>query len=281
MNLVEKIKLSLETMTRSERQVASYFLGHVNDFAFFTLDRIAGEIGTSTTSVLRFCRRLGFGGYKGFQEAVRGEMNHQPDLLDKLQRTQSGSVGDALLNKTIQQDMDCIQRTFALLPYDRICDAVGLLARAKRVFTFGMKESFALAHYAYSRFLTVRPEVHLLNAGFNGDVESVLDLTEADVCVVYLFHRYTRQSLQVLDMLKKQGVPVVLVTSAPYETLEQYATVLLPCHVDASGIKNTAIAPICLADYLCNALAVMNGENTLQRMKQLETLLKENSILGS
>ena len=281
MNLVEKIKQSLDQMTKSERQVASYFLGHGNEFAFFTLDRIAGEVGTSTTSVLRFCRRLGFAGYKGFQEAVRGEMNHQPDLLDKFQRTQSGSVGDALLNRTIQQDMDCIHKTFASLPYDRICDAVGMIVGAKRVFTFGMKESFALAHYAYSRFLTVRQEVHLLNAGFNADVESVLDLTADDVCLVYLFHRYTRQALQMLDMLKKQGVPVILVTSAPYETLEQYAKVLLPCHVDANGIKNTAIAPICLADYLCNAVAVMNGDATVQRMKQLETLFKENSILGS
>ena len=280
MNLVERIKQSLDQMTKSERQVASYFLGHGNEFAFFTLDRIAGEVGTSTTSVLRFCRRLGFAGYKGFQEAVRGEMNHQPDLLDKFQRTQSGSVGDALLNRTIQQDMDCIHKTCASLPYDRICDAVGLIVGAKRVFTFGMKESFALAHYAYTRFGSVRPEVHLLGAGMNGEVEKLIDLTGEDVCLVYLFHRYTKQTLCVLETLKNRGIPVVLVTAAPYDQVEAFATILLPCFVDAEGIKNTAVAPICLADYLCNAMAVAGGEAAAMRMQQLEKLYKEQDVLG-
>ena len=40
--------------------MASYFLGHSNDFAFCTLDKIAATMDTSTTSVIRFCRRLGF-----------------------------------------------------------------------------------------------------------------------------------------------------------------------------------------------------------------------------
>ena len=280
MSLMEIIKQNLDAMTRSERQVAAYYFSHVSDFAFFTLDKIARAVGTSTTSVLRFCRRLGFAGYKDFQQAVQREMNRQPDLLDKFQRTQTGSA-DALLNHTLRQNMDCIQKTFETIPYDRICDAVGQLARAKRVFTFGMKESFALAHYAYSRFATVRNGVHLLGAGLNGDVEAVLDLTPEDLCVVYLFHRYTKQSLRILEMLKKQGVPVILVTSAPYEKIEQYACVLLACHVDAGGIKNTAVAPICLADYLCNAVAVMNGDATVQRMQQLEKLYKEQDILGT
>ncbi len=280
MNLVETIRQNIETMTRSERQVAAYYFGHVSDFAFFTLDKIAVAVGTSTTSVLRFCRRLGFAGYKDFQQAVQSQIHRQPDLVDKFQRTRTGAPGDALLEKTVRLGMECVQKTFGEMPYDRICDAVQRIAWAKRVFTFGMKESFALAHYACSRFTTVRDEVHLLGAGFNGDVEGILDLTPEDVCLVYLFHRYTKQSLSVLNMLKKQGVCVILVTSAPYEQLERYAAVLLACHVDADGIKNTAIAPVCLADYLCNAVAVQLGDAALQRMQQLETLFREQDIIG-
>lgn len=281
MNLMETVKQSLNTMTRSEREVAGYYFGHVHDFAFFTLDKIAAAVGTSTTSVLRFCRRLGFSGYKDFQQAVQGQLHRQPDLLDKFQRTQTASAGDALLSDTLRQDLACIENTFRELPYDRICDAVERIARAKRVFTFGMKESFALAHYAFSRFATVRGEVHLLSAGFNGDVESVLDLTQDDVCLVYLFHRYTKQALSVLEILKKQKVSVILVTAAPYDAVADYTTVLLGCHVDAGGIKNTAIAPVCLADYLCNAVAVMNGDAAVQRMQQLENLFREQGVLGS
>jgi len=281
MSVVELIKQNLDDMTKSERHVATYYLGHLNDFAFYTLDRIAAEMGTSTTTVIRFCRRLGFSGFKSFQEALRADIKYQPDLPDKFQRTLDNTINDELLAQTIQQDIRCVQQTFHNLPYESLATAVRHIVNAKRVFTFGMKESFALAHYAYTRFLTIRNNVYILNAGYNGDVESILSLNSEDVCVIYLFHRYTKQSLQILPMLKKQGVTIILVTSAPYDSVEEYATLLLPCHVDANGIKNSAIAPICLADYLCNAVAVQNGKNTLQHMRDSEELFKTSSILGS
>ena len=71
-----------------------------------------------------------------------------------------------------------------------------------------------------------------------------------------------------------------MITSQPYESVEAYATLLLSCEVDANGIKNTACAPIYLADYLCNAVAVLNGEDTLEYMNELESLFKTNHILG-
>ena len=277
MTLMELIKGAMGEMTRSERQVAAYYFGHAGDFAFFTLDKMANSVQTSTTSVLRFCRRLGYAGYKDFQQAVRQELHRQPDLLDKLHRTQSS---DDLLNKTVGNDLACIQNTFADIAYERLVDTVRLLGNARRVYTFGMKESYALAHYACTRFGAVRDQVQLLGAGMNGEVETLLDITPADVCLVFLFHRYTKQTLHILESLKKRGVPVVLVTAAPYDQVEAFATVLLPCRVDADGIKNTAVAPVCLADYLCNALAVESGDAAAQRMQQLEKLYKEQDILG-
>ena len=62
MNIAETIRSKTEQMTRSETSVATYVLEHMNDVAFFTLDELAAQTELSTTSVLRFCRRLGFTG---------------------------------------------------------------------------------------------------------------------------------------------------------------------------------------------------------------------------
>ena len=281
MKVVEKINCCYEEMTKTERQVASYFLGHSNDFTFCTLDKLAAHINTSTTSVIRFCRRLGFEGFKPFQEALRNDLKYQqPDLPDKLQRTLDATAKDERLARTVAQNIRCIQQTFCDIPYESLTRSVQMIADARRVYTFGMKESFALSHYAYTRFLTVRPDVYMLG-GNNGEVESVLSLTDEDLCIVYLFHRYTKQTLQLLPMLQKQGVKIIIVTSQPYDQLEQYASLILPCCVDAGGIKNSAVAPICLADYLCNAVAVMGGEKTLAYMQKSEELFRKNAILGS
>lgn len=280
-NVAELIRIEQSGMTRSERHVAGFVLDHMNDILFYTLDELARQTEVSTTSVLRFCRRLGFDGFKQFQQAVRGELKHSPDLLDKFHRTTDLPLGDELLNKTVQQGIRCIQQTFQELSFEAITEAVERLAKARRVYTFGMRESQALAAYAFSRLLTVRGDVQLYQDGYGGNVETLLSTTEEDVFLVYLFHRYTRQTLRLLEMLKQRGVQIILVTSPPVDAVARFATVLLPCQVDMGGIKNSSLAPICLADYLCNAVAMVDMEHTLERMQRSEELFRRSEIIDS
>lgn len=274
MNILEQIKSSMDIMTKSEQKIAMHCIGNLKDFAFYSLDTLADKITISTASVIRFCRKLGFKGFKEFQDAVREDFRYQPDLPDKFSRTAKLNVFDNLLERVIESDVSCLYRTFDELKFERISDAVDRISGAKRVFTFGMRESYAMAHYAYTRFLTVRNDVYILNAGYNGEVEPLLSLTKDNVCVVFLFHRYTAQALEILSALKKQGVDVILITSPPCDKVEVFASVLLPCYVDAGNIKNTSIAPVCITDYLCNAVAIKNGEASLEYMKKSEELFK-------
>ena len=279
MGIIELIRLKMEQMTRSEQRVALYILGHMNDIAFFTLDELARQTDVSTTTVLRFCRRLDFDGFKQFQHTVRTDLKYSPDLLDKFHRTADNQLEDTLLAQTVQQGIRCIQQSFREMPFEMVDDAVKRIAGARRVYTFGMRESQALAAYAYSRLLTVRGDVFLYQDGYTGNVEALLSSTDADVFVVFLFHRYTRQTLRILEVLKERNVQVILITSPPVEMVARLATVLLPCQVDANGIKNSALAPICLADYLCNAVAMVNAEATLQRMRQSEELFARSEVI--
>ena len=279
MGIIELIRLKMEQMTRSEQRVALYILGHMNDIAFFTLDELARQTDVSTTTVLRFCRRLDFDGFKQFQHTVRTDLKYSPDLLDKFHRTADNQLEDTLLAQTVQQGIRCIQQSFREMPFEMVDDAVKRIAGARRVYTFGMRESQALAAYAYSRLLTVRGDVFLYQDGYTGNVEALLSSTDADVFVVFLFHRYTRQTLRILEVLKERNVQVILITSPPVEMVARLATVLLPCQVDANGIKNSALAPICLADYLCNAVAMVNAEATLQRIRQSEELFARSEVI--
>ena len=279
MGIIELIRLKMEQMTRSEQRVALYILGHMNDIAFFTLDELARQTDVSTTTVLRFCRRLDFDGFKQFQHTVRTDLKYSPDLLDKFHRTADNQLEDTLLAQTVQQGIRCIQQSFREMPFEMVDDAVKRIAGARRVYTFGMRESQALAAYAYSRLLTVRGDVFLYQDGYTGNVEALLSSTDADVFVVFLFHRYTRQTLRILEVLKERNVQVILITSPPVEMVARLATVLLPCQVDANGIKNSALAPICLADYLCNAVAMVNTEATLQRIRQSEELFARSEVI--
>lgn len=279
MNIAKKIQQNLAEMTRSERAVASFYLASRRDFAFATLEKIAGTVGVSTTSVIRFCRRIGFSGYKALQEAVRADVGCFPDLPDKFRRALPMSREDRLLEETLRQTEACMEESLTMLEPDALARAVTWLKEGRRVFTFGMKESFAPAHYAATRFLSVRPEVWVLTGPGEGEVETLFNLGREDVCVVFLFRRYTRLTCSLLPAIRARGARVILITDPPTDEWEEVADLILPCRVDAGGIKNSFAAPVVLTDYLCGALAFARGEAALTHMQAAETLFRESGIV--
>ena len=279
---VELLRLVRDTyrrMTKSEQKVADAFLSNFDGFAFSTLDMISREIGVSTTTTIRFCRTLGYEGYKEFQYAVRQELKPLAKLPDKLLSLSDENADSTLLERTIQRAVHNIYRTFNELSKEALTRAVELLSNSKRLFIFGMRESYSMCHYAYSRLITVRDEVFLLNAGNQGMVESLLSLNAEDTCLVFVFRRYTDLTVRILPILKNRGAKVILVTSDPFDALAPYADALLPCYLDVGGIKNSYVAPACLVDYFCSATSAGAKNNRFERMNQIEDVLKSTGMI--
>ena len=276
--MIQKVYAELDTMTKTERQAAEYFLAHPDEFALLTLDKLALKVGVSTASIIRFCRRLGFFGYKDFQETLRDGMSNRMPLPIKLAHSRS-TQADQLLDRVALDGIQAIHQTLNELSAQALSAAVELLEDSRRVFTFGLRESYAMAHYLYTRLITIRDNVHILDTGFHTMLEPLLDLNADDTIVVFLFRRYTEQSLRMLPLLKATGASVILITSAPCdEGPAAQADVLLPCHVENNGIKNTYLAPMCLADYFCNALG--QTQTAEGRIDQIEALLRDTAVLG-
>ena len=279
MNIAERIRQNQEEMTRSERTIATCFLTRQSDFAFFTLEQLAENAHVSTATVIRFCRRLGFSGFKAFRDAVREDVRRLPGLPDKYRRALPLFENDRLLAETLRRDEDAVEQSLASLDKAALQKAVKYLSGAERVFTFGMKESLALAHYAQTRFLSVRPEVWLLSGPGEGEVETVLNLKKGDLCLVFLFHRYTRLTRSLLPAIRERGATVLLITDPPEDELKRSADLVLPCRVDVGGIKNSFAAPLVLTDYLCGAVAFDRGDAALSHMTAAEALFRDNGVV--
>jgi DNA-binding MurR/RpiR family transcriptional regulator len=266
-------------MTKAEQKTADVFLESPDSFAFSTLDKISRTINTSTTTTIRFCRTLGFQGYKEFQDAVRQELKLMATLPQKLLNLSNENLDNTLLESIVERGIQNIYRTFNEIPPKTMQQAINRIIDGKRLFMFGMRESFALVHYAYSRFLTVRNNVFILDAGFNGIVEPLLSLDKDDVCLVFAFQRYSKLSLRILPLLKKQGAHIILVTSSPYDRLAPYADTIIHCHLDIGSIKNSSLAPVCLLDYLCSAASMKSQSDMLARMNVIENTLQSSGVV--
>ncbi len=133
---------------------------------FLTLEDTAIKASVSTTNVLRFARRMGYEGFTDFQKQIQRDMKaQQSTLTDKLSRAYSSVPREELLLSTFSNDINNINRTMMEMPLDRLRRAIGLIMDAKFIHVIGLRESHALAHYTFTRLVTLRSHVQLLDDG--------------------------------------------------------------------------------------------------------------------
>ena len=64
-------------LTPTERRIAEAVLDEPTLLAFGTVSDLAGRVGTSRPSIVRFANKLGFEGYTKLQQHVRRSLSHR------------------------------------------------------------------------------------------------------------------------------------------------------------------------------------------------------------
>lgn len=275
-----KVTSSLGELTHSQRKVANFVLDNLDTMAFVTLDDLAARIGISSATIIRFARSLGYAGYSEMQKDIQGEIIDKVSLPERFNETKASIKVDKLLTDTMQNDMDNIVKTVTTIPKDTLHDVVNVIGNAKTLYILGLRSSFALAHYAASRFGQIRPNVHLLQSGGMLFPEELAGMGADDVCIAFLFPRYPKMTASLLASMRKVNVKVVLFTAPNLAPVKSYGDYFIPCHIKGNAFKNSFAAPLCLIYYLATALALQHSDIANQTLQKTENVLDMGYYLG-
>lgn len=274
-----KITEAFPSLTHSQKTVADFVLQHLDVMAFTTLDDVAMKIGVSTTTIIRFARMLGYSGYSDMQKDIQSEIMDKVSLPERLSNAKENTSVDNLMAETMQNDIDNITRTISSLSNDLLKQTVSEILNAKNVYVLGMRSSFALAHYTASRLGQIRPHVRLVQSVGMIFPEELVGSNNGDICIAFMFPRYSKTTANLIIWLKSMGVRVILLTSPNYVTVQNYGDIILPCHVRGNSFKNSYTAPMCIINYLAAAAAVENP-SAMETLQQTEEFLNKGYYLG-
>ena len=101
--IIDKIK-ALDHLTIQEKYLVDYILGNPDDILQKNINELAQLSYTSTATVSRLCKKLGFKGYKDFKYQYAAEYSHLLELKSDLEIepfSSDSSIKDAL-NKIAQ-----------------------------------------------------------------------------------------------------------------------------------------------------------------------------------
>ena len=227
MNLIKELQ-EQQDFSDSERTIATYLLQHSRLLPSMTTRQLARETYTSSAAIVRFCQKLGFGGYTEFRVEFLAQMMkylEQPYGVE-LSVTNRDSV-HSILDKVTRLEIDALQETYQMLDAKEFVRAFAILQKTQHIDFYAMDNNLDIANMAASSFIMASKcsTVH------TAMTMQYLQATGAPKEHVGFFISRTGENRMLIDiahLLKLRGNPFLLITANQESTLASLADVVFP-----------------------------------------------------
>ena len=215
--LRDRLIEALPTASKADSALASYMLSDMGTLPFETAASLAAKVEVSEPTVGRFCRAIGYDGFKDLKANLKTDMGDQPWLIgDRLRdlraRTQAG---EDQLSRGLELEMAALVSVYETAHSAEWNIVVNRLATARRVYATGFQTERGMAQIFVNQLQYLREGVHLLD-GASGNFADVLALDDTDATlVIFEARRYSRHAQMLAKEAKNAGIPVTLITD-PY-----------------------------------------------------------------
>lgn len=248
-----------------------------------TLSELAAEAAVSEPTVVRFCRAVGFRGFREFQITLAQALAAQSGFND-VAMTKTDPQQD-LIGSVLSNHLSTLVAIRDALDADSVNRAIDILADARRIEFFGLGASGIVAIDAQQKFFRLgRPTVAYTDPHMQ--LMSATTLRAGDVVVAISHTGRTKDILESVVTAKDAGAQVVAITS-PDSPLAFAASLTLPIgtveDTDLYTPMMSRLAHLAVVDVLATGLALRGGAevaDNLRRVKrhlQLKRLPKNSS----
>lgn len=276
MNMLEKIQLQLENLSKSERKVAEVILASPTTAMHSSIALLARAAGVSEPTVNRFCHRLDAKGFPDFKlQLAQSLANGTPYVSRNVE--QDDSV-ESYSGKIFESAMAGLDRVKQSLDVNAVNRAVDLLTQSKKIAFFGLGASAAVAHDAMNKFFRFNVPVI-----YSDDIVmqrmSCINSGEGDVMVL-ISHTGRTKSMVELAMLARENDATVLAITSPGSPLAREATLALtldvPEDTDIYMPMVSRLAQLTLIDVLATGFTLRRGAKFRDNLKRVKEALKDS-----
>lgn len=255
------------SLTKTEKKVAEFVQNSPEEAVMATITDLAEKAGVGETSVIRFCRKLGFRGYQEFKLSIAQDLVNLP-TFSNAEIEESDDTAAVARKLTMKNEM-MLKNTLDMVNVDEVNAAVQHFLSSKKIFIYGVGSSGITGldlHYRLMR-IGINAEAHrdshiiAMTAALTGPGDVVFGISTSGS---------NRDLVDPVRQAKENGAKVICLTSHMRSPITAYAdTVLLVPSIETpteGGALSTKISQIHLFDILCSVLA-RNHKNASDALK--------------
>ncbi|HCO49374.1 MAG TPA: MurR/RpiR family transcriptional regulator [Spirochaetaceae bacterium] len=255
-----------------EKVVADFILSHSSEAVHPSIEELAARIGVSVSTLLRFVKKLGYGGYQQFRIALATEtLAPESRYYEIAFSDPKDAVATAFSAARSALDM-----TEKLLDRRTIGEVAHIVCNVPVFYIFGIGGSGIVARDALHKL--IRTGIHCLAAeDFHIQLMLASQATARDLALVISNTGANKDSLAIVEVLKKAGCRIAAITTYPRSPLARVADYLLISAAPGASIISEAfsarIAHLAIVDALYIEIMGLLKENGLDKVEKMRSAI--------
>ncbi|MBN3523306.1 MurR/RpiR family transcriptional regulator [Paenibacillus apiarius] len=257
------------SLTKTEKKIADYVLKDPDSVLYATVTDLAEKADAGETSVLRFCRNLGFKSYQDFKLSLAKDLvtplKHQESQIEESDDLSS------VAQKMTMENIASLKHTLSLLNMNELQKAVDAILKARRLFFMGVGSSAMTAMDAQYRFMRLGfvgeavtdPHVMAMNATLMSAQDVVFGISTSGS---------TKDLVDAVRLAKENNVHFICLTSHAKSPITKFADSILLIRSRETPLQGGAFSSkmgqIHVLDILSTAVALQAKEKTCHAIQQ-------------
>ncbi len=232
--------------------------------ALWGIESMAERAQVSVGTVVRFAKRLGYGGFSEFRDALR-EACHARSGDSELELMEAPTDMYGTLAEVSRRDGENLTRMIQMVDEATLEAATQLLLKAHHRVILGRGVSHVMS-LILGLYLTQAglPCIAAIPSDFSNQVAN---LGSKDLLVVLSFAPYSRETVDAAIFAKGSGIPVLAFSDRPDSPLKPYADILIPVPSEDLLFSCSITTFAAVAHAFAIVLAAQDQAGTLQRLK--------------
>jgi len=242
-----------------------------------SVSEVAAAAGTSASTVVRACHRLGFSGFQELKLAIAQD-GGSPIASFGREIDENSSPADVLA-AVLHDGEEALHETRMTINSDEFARAVDLVNDAERVLFVAVGTSAPLAQDAAYRFLTIGVQADAPSDVHVQHVRARL-LGLRDVCIAISHTGATRETLAAIGGAAEAGAATICISSFARSPLTELVNVTLAAGSRELSYRieamSSRIAHLSILDALFVAVALRNAPRTEATQRLTSHVLSEH-----
>lgn len=224
MECFETIQVNMPTYSRSQRTIAQYIIDHPSRALSLSIHDMAAEIGTSASSITRFCRKLGYDSLRDMRVSLAASSDHR--AAEDFQEAMSivGSP-ERLASDYLQHITDVCGKTLEVNSMETLQEAARLIAQAESVYLFGIGASALAVSNLLGKLVKLKIRC-IYSADSDMNVQMADSAGANDVAIAFSYSGFTTDVVKGARNAHDNGCPLITVThqgDSPLQSISDYA----------------------------------------------------------